>query len=981
MKIASPGRREQRRIVCVLLAALGGAGLAEAGKTPSLLTAARSPELVGIRQRAKQVLSGTALYFEPNQGQATGDVRVVSRGGGFLTMLTGRETVYSNANTQSPVVMELVGAAKAEDVVFEEKLRGVSNYFYGKDPARWYTDVPHYGRVRFKNVYPGIDLVYYSTEQRMEYDFVVAPGADPSRIRMAWSGVESSKIEENGDLLLMTAAGSIRHKRPVVYQEVDGVRIPVKGSYRSAGEHAFVFTLGEYRREMALVIDPAIFYSTYVGGSLLDDVQALAVDVQGNAYVGGSTRSANFPVFNGLPNAQLSGTVDAFLTKVAFTGGELFYSTFLGGTREDQINGIAVDAAGNAHVVGETNSDDFPTTQNAYQRDLRGQVDAFAVKFSASGSQISYSTFIGEFDSEERAASVGLDPSGNAVITGYTTTFVFPTTEGAYDRSFNGAADIWLLQLNSTGQQLIFSTFFGGNSHDLPKSVVVDASGEIYLTGLTNSSDFPTTTGAFQRNLKGIQDAFVARFSQSGKRLVFSTLLGGTGQEVSFGMAIEPGGRVLVAGQTTSADYPTTTGAYQANNRGVTNAFLSRLSSDGSKMIASTLIGTTAVDFASSVRPLDGGYMLITGYSSSNSFPTTGDAWQYSSGFLGDGFVSIFTPMANQLLFSSVVGGSGEDVVRVSAGGPNGDVYLAGVTGGGVAISSDSFDPTFNGVSDGFLMRVTAFNLTECISSVASAGTSFPVEGGAGGVGVSGNFCPWYAFSSAPWVTLTSNALSQGNGSLNFTLSQHAGASPRTAIVQVAGNQVHILQKGSSTLAPFADVPNNHQFVDYVRLMKDNAITSGCDATNYCPDQRTTRGQMAVFIVRSLVGSDDFVFPATPYFTDVPATHPFFKWIQKLRQINVTQGCNLTQYCPDESVTRGQMAAFLIRSKFGNNFQYPSGQAFTDVPTNHAFYSHIQKLRQTGVTLGCTATVFCVNDPTTRSQMAAFLTRMFLTPW
>ncbi|MBL8177031.1 MAG: SBBP repeat-containing protein [Bryobacterales bacterium] len=967
--------------MCLTVFAASAVSAWAAGKSAPSSSPPKSPDLSSVRQRAKQLTGNSSLYFEPNRGQAGKSILAVSRGGGFLTLLSGRETLYLNSNTADPITMQLVGAASPISVEFEQPLRGISNYFYGKDPANWHTDVPHYAKVRFKQVYPGIDLVYYSTEQRMEYDFVVAPGADPRQIQMAWDGVESSQIDKNGDILLRTAAGDIRHKRPVIYQEVGGVRIPVEGRYTAQGEHRFAFTLGEYRRELALVIDPTIFYSTYIGGSQLDDAFALALDAAGNAFVGGSTRSANYPLVSGPPNSQLTGNSDGFITKLSADGQGLFYSTFIGGNIEDAISGVAVDSAGNAYVTGETTSDNFPTTTNPYQKDLRGLVDSFVTKLSPNGNQLVYSTYVGAFDSEDRATVIGVDAAGNAVIAGFTTSFAFPTTDGAVDTSYNGATDIFLTQLNATGQQLVFSTLYGGNSHEIPRALVVDGGGDIYLAGYTQSTDFPTTEGAIQRTQRGIQDAFVARFSQSGKRVVFSTLLGGVGQEVAFGVSIEPGGRILVAGQTTSNDFPTTTGAYQTNMRGVTNAFVSRLNSTASKVIASTLIGTTSLDFASSARSLDAAHVLITGFSSSNSYPTTLDAWQFSGGFAGDGIVSVFTPMLNSLAFSSVLGGSAEDIVKVSASAPGGDVVFAGTTGGGLTVTGEAYDQTFNGLSDVFVTRATGFNYVECVSTATPAGTTFPSQGGGSGIGVAGSFCPWYAFSSTPWVALTSNALSQGPGSLNFTLADNASAGPRTALVHVAGNQVHLLQKGTSTVPPFSDVPNSDAFVDYVRIMKSNAITSGCDAVNYCPTQNTTRGQMAVFIVRSLLGSDDFQFPAAPYFTDVPATHPFYKWIQKLRQIGVTQGCNLTQYCPNDSVTRGQMAAFLIRAKYGNNFQYNLTQSFTDVPASHTFFSHIQKLRQTGVTLGCTATAFCVNDPTTRAQMAAFLTRMFLTPW
>jgi hypothetical protein len=311
----------------------------------------------------------------------------------------------------------------------------------------------------------------------------------------------------------------------------------------------------------------------------------------------------------------------------------------------------------------------------------------------------------------------------------------------------------------------------------------------------------------------------------------------------------------------------------------------------------------------------------------------------------------------------------------------SGEIYIAGRTNSpDYVTTTGAFDTSYNQGIDAFVTRITSLNLTDCVGGVNPTGTTYDVTGGGGGIGVTGN-CNWWAFTSTPWLTLSGSPLQNGAGSLNYTVDAYSGQEPRTGAVNVASNLVHILQRGSTVTPPFQDVPVNDPFVDHVRIIKNNAVTSGCAANAYCPGQNTTRGQMAVFLVRSLLGTDNFTVPAQPYFDDVPASHPQYKWIQKLRELGVTTGCNLVQYCPDDPVTRGQMAVFLVRSKFGNNFTYPTTPYFQDVPATHPFFNFIQKLRQVGITTGCNATQYCPNDNNTRGQMAVFLTRMFFTPW
>lgn len=932
-------------------------------------------------QQAKQQMGRTPLYFEPNNGQADPNIQVISRGAGFVTLLTGDQTIFLNSNTKVPVRMQLMGSPQRGKAHLEEKLSGISNYFYGKDPAKWRTDVPHYGRVRFESVYPGIDLVYYSTAGRMEYDFVVAPNSDPSRIRFQWHGVEKSRIDEAGDLVLTTAAGDIRHKRPVVYQQINGEKKEVASHYRQLGDNVFGFEVEQYRREYALTIDPTIFYSTFIGGAQLEDVTGIALDGTNNVYISGVTRSNNFPSLNPY-QAALSGTSDGFVTKLLFTGGELGYSTFFGGDRDDQINALALDALGNVYITGETNSSDFPTTPRAFERNVKGPVDAFVAKLSFNGNQLMYSTMLGDFDSDERAYGIAVNSANQAVVVGITSSSTFPTTVGAYDRLYNGSFDMFITEVDELGEKLIFSTFLGGNQVDFPLTLTTDSVGNIYVGGYTNSPDFPTTPGAYRRTMGGIQDGFLIKLSHTGDRLLFSTLVGGDGVDSIFGISIDPGGRILVAGQSFSQSFPTTTGAYQTTNRGVSDVFLMKLSSTGAHAMVSTLLGTPHLEYPIAVKNLDSGYILVGGYTESNQYPTTPDAFGFSSNFNGDGFLTVLAPLGNAITYSTVLGGVGSDIVKALAQDSAGDVYVSGYTQSTVfPTTSDAFDRTFNGISDGYVMKLSGFPNTECVAPVTPSGTAYPALGGGGGIGVTNQGCNWYALTSVPWVTLSGNPLTVGGGALNYTVATNADVNPRAGLIQVAGNQVHLLQKGTSEAPPFGDIPANHGFVDYVRIIKAANVTNGCGNNNYCPNDFTTRGQMAAFIIRSLLGSDTFQFPTAPYFTDVPATHPFFKWIQKLRQLNITTGCNLIEYCPEAPVTRGQMAAFLVRSKYGNTFRFPTNPFFSDVPTTNFFFSHIQKLRQTGVTLGCGGTQYCVDANTTRAEMSAFLTRMYLTPW
>lgn len=296
-----------------------------------------------------------------------------------------------------------------------------------------------------------------------------------------------------------------------------------------------------------------------------------------------------------------------------------------------------------------------------------------------------------------------------------------------------------------------------------------------------------------------------------------------------------------------------------------------------------------------------------------------------------------------------------------------------------VQLADGSFDETFP-----YNLTITCFGacLPQTGASVSPAGVSVGVGGGAFTLTITAptNFW-WESKPNVSWLGAASPASGFGNGQVNFTVQPNAQALPRTGLIRIAGSQIQVIQSGTDTVAPYEDVPNTHAYADQIRLMKNNAITSGCTSAAYCPDNPVTRSQMAVFIIRSLSGGDTFPFTATPYFTDVPATHPHFAHVQRMRDLGITTGCSDARYCPEDPVTRGQMAVFMIRAKYGGGFGFQAAPYFTDTGPAHPYFSFIQKMKETGITTGCTATMYCPEDPNVRGQMAVFIVRAFLTPW
>ncbi|HEX4640263.1 MAG TPA: SBBP repeat-containing protein, partial [Chthoniobacterales bacterium] len=543
------------------------------------------------------------LSFEANAGQTDPRVKFLSRGSGYSLFLTNNEAVLAltkkdagaeQKSTSAILRMKLVGAKSLPGVSGQNELPGKANYFTGSDPKKWRTDLPTYAKVRYEQVYPGIDLIYYGNQRQLEYDFTVAPGADPDRIQLGFAGAQKIRVDARGDLMVETTGGSVRWQKPVVYQESDGERKMVEGKYLLRRGHQVSFEVAAYDTTKPLIIDPTLVYSTYLGGSNVDQGNAIAVDSSGNAYVTGVTLSVDLPTTTGAFQTTYMGANDVFVTKLNPTGSGLLYSTYLGGGGGDSGNGIAVDTAGNAFVTGFTTSTDFPTTTGAFQTVKGAAQDAFIAKLDPTGSALVYSSYLGG-NSTESGNGIAVDSLGNAYVTGITGSLNFPTTVGAFQTSRTGVSDAFVSKLDLTGTTLVYSTYLGGSNTDQGNAIAVDSSGNAYVTGNTFSLDFPTTFGAFQTAKGAGQDAFITKLDPTGSALVYSTYLGGSVDDVGFGIAVDALSDAYVTGFTTSTDFPTTTGAFQTTYAGQNNpgndVFFTTLNASGAGLLYSTYLG------------------------------------------------------------------------------------------------------------------------------------------------------------------------------------------------------------------------------------------------------------------------------------------------------------------------------------------------------------------------------------------------------
>jgi len=835
----------------VLVAALGCVGalvsavavLGSGGPSAPQLASPAEGSRLNVPE-VKQLIERMPVRFEANQGQAASKVDFLARGPGYTVSL-GRDGAVLALRSKDPrtagvagsaavVGMHVVGGNPRPEVTGTDRLAGSTNYLNGSDRRDWHTDVPSFARVRYAGVYPGVDMVFHGSQRELEYDFVVAPGADPSKIALGFRGSERLSITNGGDLLIHADGGAIRQRRPVIYQGDGSARRRVTGTYAlKRGNRRVGFRLESYDRSKPLVIDPKIEYSTFLGGfntivasgGSADFANGITVDAAGNAYVVGRTDAIAprpFPTTTGAFQPALAGASpgnpsDAFVTKLSPSGNGAVYSTYLGGTLTDSATDVAVDASGKAYVSGSTASTNFPT-KDPIQAASGGGTDGFVTVLNPTGTGLVYSTYLGGSGGDS-ATRIALDSSNAAYVSGTTSPVAgtaaspslannFPTTAGAFQPVFGGGAagttapfaapsDAFVTKINPAGSAVDYSTFLGGSQPDTGRSIAVDSTGAAYVTGATRSTTGFGTPGAFQTTFASTDptdsDAYVTKLNSAGSALTYSTYVGATRSDTGTGIAVDGTGNAYITGETNSTNFPTKN-ANQPNNASApgpndSDSFVTKLNPGGTETVYSTYNGSNTFDNGTDIAVDSSGSAYAVG-NTLGAFPLknpvqvrTGDYDSYLTKFRPNGSVD----------YSTIYGGGSRDFGNGVAADSAGNAYIAGRTD---YYSDDSFpiksafQPQNGGFADAFVAKISPTPSSPLIDSLRSR--SGPVGGGTrvviGGTGFTGASAVRFGTTSASSFTVDSDsqvtavAPAHPAGKIVVSVTTPAGTSPEDPV-------------------------------------------------------------------------------------------------------------------------------------------------------------------------------------------------------
>ncbi len=720
------------------------------------------------------------LQFEVNKGQHNPQIKFSARTSGFDLMLRQTGVVFVLSNGKDRLTRFQMGFAGANEkplIKGIDELYGKVNYFIGNNRNKWQSNVSTFSRVRYENLYKGVNLIWYeNTNKELEYDFTIAPKSDYKQIKLTFDGAEKLEIDAEGNLLIHTSAGVIKQRKPVSYQEINGKRKEIESSFvirnpKSETRNQIVGVIVEdYDDTKELIIDPTLDLnklaaSTYLGGQMIDVASTVQVDSQGNVYVVGTTVQSSgvtnlFPVTAGAFDTTSNGSGnDVFVTKLNSNLTQIIYSTFIGGdsivggggnSPDDTAHDIAIDANGNAFIVGVTSSPDFPTTAGVIDAATNGRSSAFITKLNSTGSALIYSTYLNGTETVAfngpitDANTIAIDSSGNAYIGGFTASPTFATTTGAFDTTFNSTGinipDAFVTKINSTGTAVMYSTYIGGNSEDRVTSLVIDSSGNAYAVGWSQSTaaSFPFTAGAFNQGGTSF-NGFVTKINPDGTALIFSSRIGGStnifgsnGLTFCSDVLLDAQNNIYVSGHTTASNFPTTPGAFDtAKSDGTSDAFIAKLNSAGTALIFSTYLGGTDENELHPKIALDDNLKIyVFGVTRSIDFPTTANAFDkflnvgnnFINGFTTrrpDFFLSRFNATASQLEYSSYLGGGFEEGFNAIPTSGNidsrvceiaidsaGFVYVAGGTeSANYPVTIGALQPLFNGNRDAVITK------------------------------------------------------------------------------------------------------------------------------------------------------------------------------------------------------------------------------------------------------------------------------------
>jgi hypothetical protein len=697
------------------------------GATVSLgLAPAQPPRGASVAET--QVVAGLPIWFEPNTGQGPAGVHFVSRARGYTLGLeaTGMTLTLAPSRSQpDTLLVRLVGGDPDADVVIANALPGRSHYFVGNDPRRWRTNIAQYGRVEYRNVYRGIDLVYRAEHGRLEYDFVVRPGADPRRIRLRIEGADAIVIRPDGALALATNGGTVVQQAPVVYQESSRGRRSIDGRWIRRGRQDVAFEIGSYDKDRTLVIDPVLSFSSYLGAGGRDESAGLALDAAGNAHLVFSTATET-------PNS----TVNVFKIR---PDGSLVYSATIGGSAADIAAAIAVDASGAAYVTGVTSSVDFPVVNAA--QPTKGvssfnSSDAFVTKLNPAGSAVLYSTFLGG-NNAETAYGIAVDGAGAAYLTGSTLSSDFPLVAPLQGWGGVFQTDAFVTKVAPDGSRFVYSTYLGGSGllkDDLGYAIAVDANGAAYVTGATNADNFPVVNalqptpgfdsaalaacGSFGGDPNKCVDAFLAKLNPGGTSVAFATYLGGTYEDRGKAIALEPAGAIAIAGFTSSPNFPVVNALFGTIAspppcplcRGVPDGFVTRISLDGQSILYSTYLGGNGSDMATAIGRDAAGNLYVAGQTQSGNFPTAAPVQPTLQG-AQDAFVARLGATGQPLVFSTFLGGTTSDDAKTLAVDALGSVWVTGTTFSADFPTLNPLKASLGGGADAYVSRLVNTDL------------------------------------------------------------------------------------------------------------------------------------------------------------------------------------------------------------------------------------------------------------------------------
>jgi hypothetical protein len=716
------------------------------------LAAAQQPVQAKL---AAGALANIPLTFEANHGQFDAPVRFLSRTPRYTMFLTPTETVLRlrDAGAQNDVVRWHLGGASSDPLIRgEQPLETRTNYFRGNDRRNWRTDVENFGQVRYERVYPGVDLVFRGNQQQVEYDFTLAPNANPKQIRLVFDGVESLTLAKDGALILRTPHGQLVQPRPLVYQEIDGRRRIVDARYRVSGK-SVGFALGSYDRGKPLVIDPVLVWSTYLGGSSEDYAYALAVDSSGNVYLTGNTGSTDFPTVNPIYGTK-GYDWDVFVTKINAAGTAIVYSTYLSANGwNEQGKGIAVDSSGNAYVTGVTNATDFPgVTAGSIQPSFGGtgdNHDAFAMKINAAGNAIVWATYLGGAGDDFVEGGITVDSAGNTYIAGATQGGISWIDAGAIQPTYGGGDyDGFVIKIDSSGAK-VWATYLGGSDGDIAKAIRIDGSGNAWIGGDTSSTSWPGVSGSsLQSSNAGGGDVTITEINAAGTAIIYATFLGGSGGDAIAAMVLDSSGNIYATGFTDSTSFPGVTGSsiQPSNGGGAYDIWVAKLNSGATSIAWATFLGGGDWDMPESLDVDSSGNVYLNGLTVSTDFPVLNAIQPAYGGGEDDIVVAKINAAGTALVWSTYLGGNDNDTSYGGALDSAGNYIIDGFTASSAfpGASGSAIQPTYGGGFDAFVVKignsaspsVTSINPTSGVpgTQVTLTGSGFGAVQGTGSV-------------------------------------------------------------------------------------------------------------------------------------------------------------------------------------------------------------------------------------------------------